>query len=402
MSFLPDDARETLDDLDTSHERLIIRFKAGLISRGDLALFRQDYREQYLEAKKIAEKRMGAFIVRRAKGRFACWDLIRRLRNPPQAVAVDTRTLCDHFDEVFHSPNAALVFSLDQLGIHPPPDFAPVPFSDAELCTALQKLNAQAATGPQRVASRYIKHIFQNEESRVPLLLLMNSCFMEGSVPISWGDSVVFILYKGKGDRSLPTNYRFINLNNDFLRIYERLLQLRFNQWLEMEKPWGPMQFGFMSGVGTEDAFLCLRTLTLTMTRCKRMPCYANFLDLKKAFPSIDRTETLRALSRAGVPFELVRAFASTFSGNSGSLVVNGELTQPMLVNKGTKEGGINSPSIFNTAYAIALAKLDIHEFPESEEDIDIDKVYYLAFADDLVLISGNLSKLENVTNELN
>jgi hypothetical protein len=344
---------------------------------------------------------MGAFIVKRAKGRFACWDLIRRLRNPPQAVAVDTRTLCDHFDEVFHSSTAALVLSLDQLGIHPPPDFAPTPFSDAELCLALQKLNAQAATGPQRVASRYSKQIFQNDEARVPLLLLMNSCLVEGSVPVSWGDSVVFILYKGKGDRSLPTNYRFINLNNDFLRIYERLLQLRFNQWLEMEKPWGPMQFGFMSGVGTEDAFLCLRTLALTMTRSKRVPCYANFLDLKKAFPSIDRVQTLQALFSAGVPFELVRAFASTFSGNFGRLVVNGELTQPAVVNKGTKEGGINSPSIFNTAYAIALSKLDIHEFPESEVDISTDKVYYLAFADDLVLISGNLSKLERVTNQL-
>jgi hypothetical protein len=104
----------------------------------------------------------------------------------------------------------------------------------------------------------------------------------------------------------MPTNYRFINLNNDFLRLYERLLQARFDQWLEIERPWGPMQFGFTPGVGTEDALLCLRTLALYFTRSIGIPCYANFLDLQKAFPSIDRVETLKALVDLGVPFELV------------------------------------------------------------------------------------------------
>jgi hypothetical protein len=274
-------------------------------------------------------------------------------------------------------------------------------FTDEELVTALQKLNSQAATGPQRIASRYLKQIFSNEQARVPLLLLMNSCLAQGRIPTSWGDAIVFILYKGKGDRGFPTNYRFISLSNDFIRIYERLLQERFNAWLRVEKPWGPMQFGFMPGVSTDDAFMCLRTLALTMTRHMRIPCYANFLDLRKAFPSIDRSATLRALHELGVPYELIRAFASTFSGNACRLVVNGDLTDPLLVNKGTKEGGINSPSIFNTAYASVLNKLDLKEYPDDESSIDPNAVYYLVFADDLVLISGNLSRLQDLTNQL-
>jgi hypothetical protein len=70
-------------------------------------------------------------------------------------------------------------------------------------------------------------------------------------------------------------------------------------------------------------------------------------------------------------------------------------------VNKGTKEGGINSPSIFNTAYASVLRKLDIHAFPESMAKFNHSAVYYLVFADDLVLISANLTRLAIVTNEL-
>jgi hypothetical protein len=132
-----------------------------------------------------------------------------------------------------------------------------------------------------------------------------------------------------------------------------------------------------------------------------RIPCYANFLDLKKAFPSINRAASLKALLELGEPYELVRAFASTFSLNSCKLVINGLLTGALPVNKGTKEGGINSPPIFNSAYVTVLQRLNISIFPASPEDLDPNSVYYVVFADDLVLISANLTRLEEETNRL-
>jgi hypothetical protein len=401
-SFLSEDEKEVLRDLETTNQRL-----AGLhqsnpsLAHHDIAAFRRHYGSQVREAKRVAEKRIAAFIVRRAKGRFACWDLLKRLRNPVESVSMDAFAIAEHFAEVFHDSSAPLILNLDQLGLPPPLDFSVNPFSDEELVAALNKLNGKAATGPQRVASKYIKTIFSQAATRVPLLLLFNRCLITGTVPLAWGESEVFVLYKGKGLRSLPNNYRFINLNNDFLRLYERLLQARFDEWLFENRPWGPMQFGFSPRVGTEDALSCLRTLALVFTRHLGVPCYANFLDLKKAFPSVNRVETLRALIDLGVPYELVRAFASTFSLNSCRLVINGGLTGSLPVNKGTKEGGINSPPIFNSAYVTVLHRLNISEFPESAESLDKDKVYYVVFADDLVLVSANLSRLEEETNNL-
>ncbi len=401
MNFLPDDLKETLADMAQTQRRIGGLISQNRISEVDLSNFRQQYKNTLTRARGVAEKRIGAFLAQRAKGRFACWDLIKRLRNPPLAVAIDAFTMQEHFREVFHSQEAALILTLNQLQIREPANFVINPFSDEELVSALLKLNGQAATGPQRISSRYIKQVFKNPATRASLLLLFNTCFATGTVPISWGESEVFVLYKGKGDRTNPTNHRFINLNNDFLRLYERLLQARFDTWLRSQLPWGPMQFGFTPGVSTEDAFVCLRTLTLAFTRGMRIPCYANFLDLRKAFPSVDRAATLRALHSLGVPYELIRAFASTFSHNSARLVINGGLTDPLLINKGTKEGGINSPPIFNSAYATVLAKLNISAFPGSNESLDRNAVYYLVFADDLVLLSANLSNLEAVTNQL-
>jgi hypothetical protein len=326
---------------------------------------------------------------------------MKKLRRPSHAVAIDSKTLLRHFSSIFYDPSEPLHFIPELLGIFPPRDFEPNLFTDDELVSALTALNSQAAVGPQRVASRYLKSVFHDERTRVVLLALMNMCFYQGKVPKRWGESEVFILYKGKGEVTDPINYRGINLNDDFLRIYERLLDSRMMKWLRDHKPWGPQQFGFTEGVGTEDAFLCLETLASICTNTHRVPLYANFIDLQRAFPSMLRSRALQMLSEAGLPFELIRAFASTFSGNSCCLKINNKLTRVFFVNRGTKEGGINSPRIFNTVYSQILKRLSISSFPSDVSEFDPRKVYYLLFADDLVLLSGNLTELERLTNEL-
>jgi hypothetical protein len=324
-----------------------------------------------------------------------------KLRQPSQGVAIDSETLIEHFSNIFYDPNEPLVLHPAVLGIFPPVDFVLIPFSDEELVCALNALNSQAATGPQRVASRYIKSVFEDARVRVALLALMNMCFHDGVVPARWGESEVFILYKGKGEVTDPINYRGINLNDDFLRIYERLLDARMQTWLREVRPWGSEQFGFTEGAGTEDAYLCLETLAGICTSIHRVPLYAHFIDLQRAFPSILRTRALQLLHEAGLPYELTRAFASTFSRNSCCLKINNKLTRVFLVNRGTKEGGINSPRIFNTVYAQILNRLNISRFPSNIHEFDPQRVYFLVFADDLVLLSGDLRELERMTNEL-
>ncbi len=351
--------------------------------------------------KNSAEKRLGASLSKKARSQTLCWKLLNRLRSPSTAVAIDSETLLEHFGNIFYDRAEPLFFDLPALGIPCPRNFVPCQFSDDELVGALSALNAQAAVGPQRISSAYIKTVFSTPETRVPLLLLLNRCFFEGKVPAAWGLSEVFVLYKGKGDKTLPVNYRGINLNDDFLRLFERLLDKRFSTWLSSNQPWGNQQFGFCAGVGTEDAALCLQTLAGLCTKVKGFPLFANFIDLQRAFPSMLRSQILKTLHRMNVPLELIRAFAATFSGNSCKLKIGNSLTRSFPVNRGTKEGGINSPKIFNTVYAMALKELDISEFPSDVTQVSQDLVYYLVFADDLVLLSGNLRKLEIVSNEL-
>jgi hypothetical protein len=119
---------------------------------------------------------------------------LNRLRNPSTGVAIDAETLINHFENIFYDRDEPILFDLPALGIPCPIDFSPQQFTDSELLVALKDLNAQAAVGPQRVSSKYIKQVFTMDGSGVPLLYLMNRCFFEGKVPTEWGYSEVFVL----------------------------------------------------------------------------------------------------------------------------------------------------------------------------------------------------------------
>lgn len=51
--------------------------------------------------------------------------------------------------------------------------------------------------------------------------------FAESSIPPSWKTAAIIPLYKGKGDRSDPSNYRPISLTPIISKIFERFLYNR-------------------------------------------------------------------------------------------------------------------------------------------------------------------------------
>jgi hypothetical protein len=158
-----------------------------------------------------------------------CWKILKKLRNPNPAVAIDVGTLWQHFSTIFHRRDRPVYIMPDVNDgwgavREADADFNE-PFTDAEMTRALRDLNGQAGTGPERIPAQALKDVFADDDSRSVLLMLMNLCFQEGIVPTSWGLAELFVLYKGKGLPTLSDSYRAIALSDDFRRIYERLIQ---------------------------------------------------------------------------------------------------------------------------------------------------------------------------------
>jgi hypothetical protein len=214
-----------------------------------------------------------------------------------------------------------------------------------------------AGTGPELILSSAIKEVFKDSEARVLLLSLVNLCWSEGSIPPSWGENKLFILYKGKGSRTMADNYRAIALSNDFRRVYKRLVGARLSTWIRNHDAVGRMQFGFKQGSSTLDAIFVLRTVLFHAMCVLSCPIFAVFVDIRKAFPSTSRSKVIEIFRGNRVPVKISQSMAALLSSSSSRLRVNGRLGDPVVVTSGTPEGSINSPDIFNVVYAEILKK---------------------------------------------
>ncbi len=403
--LVPGDIRrklETLETVSVHRTRAWVAREVDAPSIEELIDMRREYAEVCTAARRAADINLQQQMMDCFPDPSLCWKVIRKIRNPSSAVAIDVGTLQAHFTRIFHKRDRPVVLTSGpdtgtDTGHH---NQLNLPFTDQEMKTALKELNGSAAVGPERIPSQALKEVFKDDNARSLLLVLMNRCWSDGVIPQPWGQSELFILYKGKGLRTLSDNYRAIALSNDFRRVFERLVGARLAKWSALTEATGRMQFGFKKGVSTLDAIFVVRAFLFFSTRVLKRPGVAMFVDLRKAFPSMSRPKIISSLSELGVPVKIRQALAALMSGTTSRLRVNNRLSDPITVTSGTPEGSINSPELFSIVYKVVLDRLGIEELPSDLSKIDPKKVYYVIYADDLTFLSLDTVALKNTANE--
>ena len=74
-------------------------------------------------------------------------------------------------------------------------------------------------------------------------------------MPEEWRRIVLFPIYKNKGDAQCCGNYRGIKLMSHTMKVWERIIEARLRNRVEISK----QQYGFMPGKGTTDAVFAFR-----------------------------------------------------------------------------------------------------------------------------------------------
>jgi hypothetical protein len=391
--FLTDNDRIAIVELEIEEKRIseCIQSGSGGISDREVREFYQNYRASFENWKRKASEKMWESNRDRSRNHGQTWKLLKRIRGGSRAVPIEPGKLLRHFQTIFFDPSRPLSIhypTLDQEPVYGPfleQDYhLSNRFSIDELNEGLRSLNKDAGVGPGRVSSKWVVKIFSTDGAKEYLLLLFNQCFLWGACPNEWSHSELFVIYKGKGDMSDPNNYRAINLLDDFYRLYSRLLYKRLTGWAARYNYFSQAQFGFRPSSGTLEAVISLQTIIRAWHLRSNQPVSCVFLDIKKAFPSVDRVELIRLLHRLGLPGPMVKALASTFSMNVCRLRVEGYLTEPFPVNLGVREGDIDSPPLFNLVYGEILRVCDLDLLDETVFSPNLSKAIGIAYADDL------------------
>ena len=133
--------------------------------------------------------------------------------------------------------------------------------------------------------------------------------------PVAWRRVVYVLLAKKHGDQNLVCNQRDIALMAQCLKMVLRVLKL--HSYARMAGRVDRAQCGFVRGVGAQDVAL-MASLLLQGGRRELRWVYLLFVDIRKFFPAIDRTNLTFAEMFHGVPRAVTELVAAIFGEMMG------------------------------------------------------------------------------------
>ena len=114
-------------------------------------------------------------------------------------------------------------------------------------------------------------------------------------------------------------------------------------------------QNGFRSNRSTTDMMFVIRRLQ-KLARKKRISLYVCFIDLTKAYDSIDRTLLWTVLARFGVPQRMISVIRQFHDGMRTCVRLDdGVCSEWFAVEQGLRHGCVLAPLLFNIFFAAVI-----------------------------------------------
>ena len=203
--------------------------------------------------------------------------------------------------------------------------------------------------------------------------------------PEEWKEARVSPLYKN-GAKNDPSNYRPISVVPTVSKIYEKIIYDQLYDYLNTYNLLTHCQSGFRSFHSTLTALL-EATNDWSVNIDNGMLNGVVFIDLKKAFDTIDHEILLLKLSNYGVDSTSLKLFESYLTNRSQKCKVNGELSNSSPLTCGIPQGSSLGPLLF---------LIYINDLPNC-----LDMAQPRMFADDTSVsyASDSLDEIQNVIN---
>ena len=217
------------------------------------------------------------------------------------------------------------------------------PTSENEIIKIVNSLEPSKSCGYDNLNVNLLKKIIFYIVS--PLNHIFNLSFCSGIFPDSMKIAKVIPIFK-KDDPTEIKNYRPISLLPVLSKLLERLAYDRLHKFLVENNLLNPNQFGFRKGYSTEYAIIQSYD-NIINSLANKEHIIGIFLDLSKAFDTIDHKILINKLSKLGVRGVILSWFKNYLSNRKQFVVFQSNISLRLNITCGVPQGSILGPLLF-------------------------------------------------------
>ena len=236
-------------------------------------------------------------------------------------------------------PNAS---KYSDIGNSPKQAFSFNTTTDREIYELILKLDPTKGPGTDNIDVKSLKSIANIISPH--LSSLFNLSITQGIYPQCFKVARCVPVFKGSPlDSSLPVNYRPISILTAINKVFERVLHNQLTTYLEQNKLLPNFQYGYRKLHNTSQAILDFSDHILKSLKNK-MITIAVFMDLSKAFDTVDKSILQQKLEKLGLDKSSTSLIGSYMSNRK--FCMNNSTEQYSLIH-GVPQGSILGPLLF-------------------------------------------------------
>ena len=263
-------------------------------------------------------------------------------------------------------------------------------------------MKPKTSTGHDKISSKLVKQLYNKKYNEPatprgiisPLVHIINLSLSTGIVPKAMKLAKVVPIFKNNGSNTVMKNYRPVSLLPVLSKILERIVYNRLFKFITKQKILYPSQYGFQKDLSTELAILELQdriNTSLNNNEC----CVGIFMDLSKAFDTLDHNILLHKLNHYGIRGTALSWFHNYLSNRQQYVCINGTNSDMLPITCGVPQGSILGPLLF-LIYVNDLASVSKHAATILFAD-DTNLIYTSkSYENFTIMIEKDLKKISN------
>ena len=255
--------------------------------------------------------------------------------------------------------------------------------TNAEVAEAIRKLPQGAAPGGDQINNVMLKR--GGDSLHAAIATIFEQMREEGWTPEEWNSESVQLIHKGKSKQDIQ-NYRGIAISSSLGKLFIRIITRRLEEIAERHKWLPEAQAAFRKNRGIEDHLFVLQTI-ISNERRKGKNLYLGFIDLQKAYDSVERNLLWKKLHTIGIGRKCIQLIQGLYRGHTRQIRTPGGLTRRMQCTRGLRQGCPLSPLLF------ALFTTSIpHQVQDKCQGVPLhqQRISILCYADDMLTLANS------------